>query len=71
MEIIITLLYIWLIPALALFISFMLGKYDVKFTDYKHDNKVSYIEGNRRILIYLLISILWPYIFIKNLVQGD
>ena len=69
MNIFISLLCIWLIPALIIFLIILFGNYSVKFTNYTK-KEIIYLEGIQKIGISLLLSILWPYIFIKNILKG-
>lgn len=70
MNIFISLLCIWLIPALIIFLVILFGNYNVKFTNYTK-KEIIYLEGIQKIGISLLLSILWPYIFIKNILKGE
>ena len=70
MNIFISLLCIWLIPALIIFLVILFGNYSVKFTNYTK-KEIIYVEGIQKIGISLLLSILWPYIFIKNILKGE
>ena len=70
MNIFISLLCIWLIPALIIFLVILLGNYSVKFTNYTK-KEIIYLDGIQKIGISLLLSILWPYIFIKNILKGE
>lgn len=70
MNIFISLLCIWLIPALIIFLIILFGNYSVKFTNYTK-KEIIYLEGIQKIGISLLLSILWPYIFIKNILKGE
>jgi hypothetical protein len=70
MNIFISLLCIWLIPALIIFLVILFGNYSVKFTNYTK-KEIIYLEGIQKIGISLLLSILWPYIFIKNILKGE
>lgn len=69
MNIFISLLCIWLIPALIIFLVILFGNYSVKFTNYTK-KEIIYLEGIQKIGISLLLSILWPYILIKNILKG-
>ena len=64
------LLSVWLIGALLFFLLFIFGKYHVKVTNYK-TNEVKFIDGIKRIGCFALMSLLWPYIIIKNLIKGE
>lgn len=64
MNIFISLLCIWLIPALIIFLVILFGNYSVKFTNYTK-KEIIYLEGIQKIGISLLLSILWPYILIN------
>ena len=66
----ISLLCIWLIPALIIFLVILFGNYSVKFTNYTK-KEIIYLEGIQKIGISLLLSILWPYILIKNILKGE
>lgn len=70
MNIFISLLCIWLIPALIIFLVILFGNYSVKFTNYTK-KEIIYLEGIQKIRISLLLSILWPYILIKNILKGE
>lgn len=70
MNIFISLLCIWLIPALIIFLVILFGNYSVKFTNYTK-KEIIYLEGIQKIGISLLLSILWPYILIKNTLKGE
>lgn len=70
MNIFISLLCIWLIPALIIFLVILFGNYSVKFTNYTK-KEIIYLEGIQKIGISLLLSILWPYILIKNILKGE
>lgn len=70
MNILICLLCIWLIPALIIFLVILFGNYSVKFTNYTK-KEIIYLDGIQKIGISLLLSILWPYIVIKNLIKGE
>lgn len=70
MNILICLLCIWLIPALIIFLVILFGNYSVKFTNYTK-KEIIYLEGIQKIGISLLLSILWPYILIKNILKGE
>jgi hypothetical protein len=70
MNIFISLLCIWLIPALIIFLIILFGNYSVKFTNYTK-KEIIYLDGIQKIGISLLLSILWPYIFIKNILKGE
>ena len=70
MNIFISLLCIWLIPALIIFLVILLGNYSVKFTNYTK-KEIIYLDGIQKIGISLLLSILWPYILIKNILKGE
>lgn len=70
MNILICLLCIWLIPALIIFLVILFGNYSVKFTNYTK-KEIIYLDGIQKIGISLLLSILWPYIFIRNIVKGE
>jgi hypothetical protein len=70
MNIFISLLCIWLIPALIIFLVILFGNYSVKFTNYTK-KEIIYLDGIQKIGISLLLSILWPYIFIKNILKGE
>lgn len=70
MNIFISLLCIWLIPALIIFLIILFGNYSVKFTNYTK-KEIIYLEGIQKIGISLLLSILWPYILIKNILKGE
>lgn len=70
MNIFISLLCIWLIPALIIFLVILFGNYSVKFINYTK-KEIIYLEGIQKIGISLLLSILWPYIFIKNILKGE
>lgn len=70
MNIFISLLCIWLIPALIIFLVILFGNYSVKFINYTK-KEIIYLEGIQKIGISLLLSILWPYILIKNILKGE
>ena len=70
MNIFISLLCIWLIPALIIFLVILFGHYSVKFTNYTKKELI-YLDGIQKIGISLLLSILWPYILIKNILKGE
>lgn len=70
MQVIKILLSIWIILAITLFIYFIVTKQNVKFTNYK-TNEIKYLEGFKRIGCFVLMSLLWPYIVIKNLIKGE
>ena len=70
MNILICLLCIWLIPALIIFLVILFGNYSVKFTNYTK-KEIIYLDGIQKIGISLLLSILWPYIIIKNILKGE
>ena len=70
MNILICLLCIWLIPALIIFLVILFGNYSVKFTNYTK-KEIIYLDGIQKIGISLLLSILWPYILIKNILKGE
>lgn len=70
MQVIKILLFMWLMFALGLFISFIVTRQNVKFTNYR-TNEVKYLEGFKRIGCFVLMSLLWPYIVIKNLIKGE
>lgn len=70
MNILICLLCIWLIPALIIFLIILFGNYNVKFTNYTK-KEIIYLDGIQKIGISLLLSILWPYILIKNILKGE
>lgn len=70
MNIFISLLCIWLIPALIIFLIILFGNYSVKFTNYTK-KEIIYLDGIQKIGISLLLSILWPYILIKNILKGE
>lgn len=70
MNILICLLCIWLIPALIIFLVILFGNYSVKFTNYTK-KEIIYLDGIQKIEISLLLSILWPYILIKNILKGE
>lgn len=70
MNIFISLLCIWLIPALIIFLVILFGNYSVKFTNYTK-KEIIYLDGIQKIGISLLLSILWPYILIKNILKGE
>lgn len=70
MNIFISLLCIWLIPALIIFLIILFGNYSIKFTNYTK-KEIIYLEGIQKIGISLLLSILWPYILIKNILKGE
>ena len=70
MNIFISLLCIWLIPALIIFLVILFGYYSVKFTNYTK-KEIIYLEGIQKIGIILLLSILFPYILIKNILKGE
>lgn len=70
MQVIKMLLSIWIILAITLFIYFIVTKQNVKFTNYK-TNEVKFINGIKRIGCFALMSLLWPYIIIKNLIKGE
>lgn len=70
MNILIYLLCIWLIPALIIFLVILFGNYSVKFTNYTK-KEIIYLDGIQKIGISLLLSILWPYILIKNILKGE
>lgn len=70
MNIFISLLCIWLIPALIIFLVILFGNYSVKFTNYTK-KEIIYLKGIQKIGISLLLSILWPYILIKNILKGE
>lgn len=57
MNIFISLLCIWLIPALIIFLVILFGNYSVKFTNYTK-KEIIYLEGIQKIGISLLLSIL-------------
>lgn len=63
---------VWLIGALMLFLLFMFGNYNVKITR-KHstEQKIYFATGIKKVGICILTSILWPYIFIRNLIKGE
>ena len=70
MQVIKMLLSIWIILAITLFIYFIVTKQNVKFTNYK-TNEIKYLEGFKRIGCFVLMSLLWPYIVIKNSIKGE
>lgn len=70
MSALLFLLSIWLIPALIIFLVILFGNYSVKFTNYTK-KEIIYLEGIQKIGISLLLSILWPYILIKNILKGE
>ena len=70
MNIFISLLCIWLIPALIIFLVILFGNYSVKFTNYTK-KEIIYLHGIQKIGISLLLSNLWPFIFIKNILKGE
>lgn len=70
MNILICLLCIWLIPALIIFLVILFGNYSVKFTNYTK-KEIIYLDSIQKIGISLLLSILWPYILIKNILKGE
>ena len=70
MQVVLFLISFWLISAIFIFFMFILTKQNVKFTNYK-TNEVKYLEGFKRIGCFALMSLLWPYIIIKNLIKGE
>lgn len=70
MQIILMLLAIYLIFAVGLFLSFIISKQNVKFTNYT-TNEVSYLEGVKKIGCFALMALLWPYILIRNIIKGE
>ena len=70
MKIVFILLSIWLITALLLFLTFIITKQQVKYTNFK-TKEVSYVEGIKRIGCFILVSLVWPYIFIRNIIKGE
>lgn len=70
MQVIKMLLSIWIILAITLFIYFIVTKQNVKFTNYK-TNEIKYLDGIKRIGCFVLMSLLWPYIIIKNSIKGE
>lgn len=70
MKIVFIILSIYLLTAVLLFLTFIITKQQVKFTNYT-TNEVSYLEGIKRIGCFTLMSLVWPYIFIRNIVKGE
>lgn len=70
MKIVFIILSIYLLTVVLLFLTFIITRQQVKFTNYT-TNEVSYLEGFKRIGCFALMSLLWPYIVIKNLIKGE
>lgn len=70
MKIVFIILSIYLLTTFLLFLTFIITKQQVKFTNFK-TKEVSYLEGIKRIGCFVLMSLLWPYIFIRNIVKGE
>lgn len=70
MKTVFIILSIYLLTAFLLFLTFIITKQQVKFTNYT-TKEVSCLEGIKRISCFILMSLLWPYIFIRNIIKGE
>lgn len=67
-KIVCTFISCWLGGAAGLFIMFNIRPYNVTITHTDTDEQET-LEGNKKVLVSLLLSFLWPIILIKNLVE--
>lgn len=70
MEVLSLLLGVYIIFGILFFIFLFFGNTNVKITNYK-TNEVIFATGFKRFGICLLFSLMWPYIVIKNVLEGE
>ncbi len=63
-------LKIYFIGFIGFFLFFIWNNFEVRFSN-KAAHSSYYLTGIKKILIYLLFALLWPYMILKNMFKED